>query len=74
VRGIVVGLFNFGEPLREYERAFVLCDSDMVQDVHRAACYEEFSRNVRRFYPDEKREVLCQQFPSEYAPLCNARE
>jgi hypothetical protein len=46
----------------------------MVQDVHRAACYEEFSRNVRRFYPDEKREVLCQQFPSEYAPLCNARE
>lgn len=69
------GLFEHGEPQKEYEKALDACHAPAVA-AHDAVkdCYDTVSKRLPRFYSDEKIDEICAHYPTPYQEFCKAQK
>jgi hypothetical protein len=72
ILSLVNGLFEHGEPQREYVKAHELCSSDAVTDQYRPGCWDSYVQRLPRFYTAEVRAELCMNVPPEYQEECRS--
>jgi plastocyanin len=69
--GMMLGIFTHGEPEKQHEQAFLLCDSGAWKgEGERRFCWGEGLRQMRANYPLAKVQPLCAQVPAQYRSLC----
>lgn len=72
-QAIVAGLFEHGEPQREYEKAIEYCRQPFVVGTPaESTCWDAVSRRLSRFYDSEKRKEICALFPGLRNEACRA--
>jgi hypothetical protein len=73
IEGISGGYMKYGEPQREYIKAFEFCSSDMLRDDEEAACYLYIFDRLRIWYSEDKISELCKTVPSSIRHRCDPR-
>lgn len=70
---VVNGLYEHGDPQKEYEKALTACTDPSVA-AHNAQelCYHTVSIRLPRFYDDTKITEICTEYPQQYQALCTA--
>ncbi len=71
---VINGLYEHGDPQKEYEKALSACTDPSV-DTHKVAelCYQTVSVRLPRFYSDDKISLICKEFPDAYRHFCEAQ-
>lgn len=68
------GIMEHGTPGKEYEKVLSLCALPDLEDRDgTGACYGALARRLTRFYPQEKKGVICNEFPKSYREMCYAQ-
>lgn len=68
---VIRGLYEHGEPQREYAKALDACTHSSVQARDASSfCYQIVAESLRRFYAPERAEVICMLFPHETRDAC----
>lgn len=70
---IINGLYEHGNPQKEYEKALSVCTEASVTAHHATEeCYKTVSIRLPRFYTDEKIQTICTEYPDAYRASCTA--
>lgn len=73
VGSIVGGLFEHGEPQKEYQKALRFCEDPIIAERQvTKLCYEQAAARLPRFYTREKITSICREFPAAYREICAA--
>jgi hypothetical protein len=68
---VIWGLFEHGDPQREYEKPLQLClEPSVAAHGKTELCYERVAQRLPRFYETPKVRSICLQFPETYRHLC----
>ena len=71
---IVHGLFEHGEPQREYVKALDVCILPSVKEKGlEEFCYQAIAVRLPRFYTDDYIHFICTEFPESYRHFCIER-
>jgi hypothetical protein len=70
INGLSLGLMKYGEPGKEYVRAFAFCSSEKLEDDERDTCYRQIIPRLRIWYSFEKIASICKAIPKQYSNLC----
>jgi hypothetical protein len=72
LRGVEVGFIAHGEPLKEWEKGFAHCSSDMLtSDDERRVCYQSMLWAFSDAYPKELFLKVCEMVPQQFrGELC----
>lgn len=74
LESIVHGLFEHGEPQREYVKALDVCRSQSLREKgSEEFCYTKVAGRLPRFYTDTQIGKICTEFPEPYRQLCIAQ-
>ncbi len=73
IEGISGGFMKYGEPQKEYIKAFEFCSSDMLKPDEESACYLYIFDRLRIWYSEEKISELCKTVPSNIRNRCDPR-
>ncbi len=69
ISGFGGGLMEFGEPNKEYKKAFRFCEMPALSSEERKACFENAVSYAKAVYPLRMREV-CRAVSSEFSAFC----
>lgn len=71
IAGFVKGLFDSGEPSKEYTQALQFCK--LAPDEHKKSCYREVVLLSKNIYPKNKLSQVCFAVDEDYRPAdsCN---
>jgi len=64
------GMMEHGVPGSEYEKVLELCAVGFLDERGRSVCYGALASRLTRFYPQEKAEQICAEFPASYREAC----
>jgi hypothetical protein len=75
VLSIVGGLFEEGDPQKEYVKPLAFCENPGLAGNSSAekACYTRLSQELPRFYNSSTIGQICPQFPEAYRSLCTVQ-
>lgn len=66
------GMMEHGAPGEEYKKVLDLCsDPALPARGGDTVCYDALARRLLRFYPQEKKQDICRQFPDIYRARCD---
>ena len=72
IRSSVNGMMEHGSPGKEYIKILPICkEASLMKREGTKICYETLARRLSRFYPPEKKDEICGEFPDAYRSFCN---
>ncbi|TSC74815.1 MAG: Uncharacterized protein G01um101433_989 [Parcubacteria group bacterium Gr01-1014_33] len=66
ITGFAEGFLKYGPPEKEYEGAVSFCNSRLLTEKERAACFERILSILRIWYPQEKSKEICMSVDKKY--------
>ena len=70
MEGTINGLMIYGPPEKEYERAFLLCDSKGFTPAEKHSCFVSLIDRTKFYYGVNKYREVCRKIGDEYAAYC----
>lgn len=71
VRSIIHGLFEHGDPLLQYKKPLHMCSDVRIGNRRMTkSCYENVMVGIRRYFGEEKRKLICDEFPENARQYC----
>lgn len=70
IAGLGAGLLGQSTPDREYRMALDICNSSLVKERERVACYERVGRLIGLRYSREKAQKICGTIENKYQKYC----
>ena len=67
------GMMEHGSPGQEYKKVVSLCATEGLENRSGTRlCYTALARRLSRFYTQDKKMSICEEFPQEYRETCKA--
>ncbi len=70
VEGVVAGLFLWGKPGAEEEKAIAFCRQPAISRLHKEACYSYVLPRLRTIYPSGRVSAICDTVEPVYQHYC----
>jgi len=70
IAGLGAGFLGQATPEKEYVMALEVCNSSLVQEKERVACYERVGRLINLRYPKQKAHAICNTVEEKYRRYC----
>ncbi len=71
IRSAANGMMEHGSPQQEYRQVLRFCSNPLLSKRgEQSYCYETLARRLPRFYSQETRQRICNEFPKLHKALC----
>lgn len=71
IKGIAYGLLANGEPKSSYLKALLVCNSNLLDNEEKLACYKQLTDFLYSFYTFNQADSICQSIDKKYINLCH---
>ncbi len=73
MESVVHGLFEHGEPQKEYQEALKACaEPSVAEHTYTSDCYKSVAHRLPRFYSDQQILHICGEFPAGSRNVCES--